>query len=79
MEIAADTIRFHTEQGWMAYAIVQVRSRDEDSRVRYEFNYEAEGEEFELAFYYTASPDEEIQFENQPHLVWRRAAEPDGT
>ena len=75
MEFTADTLRFHTEEGWMAYAIVQVRSRDEADRVWYRFDYEAEGEEFELTFYYYAPPDERLQFENQPHLVWRKVEE----
>ncbi len=74
MEVASDTLRFHTEEGWMAYAIVRVQSRDEEGRVRYRFDYEAEGEEFELTFYYYAPPDERLQFENQPHLEWRKAA-----
>lgn len=74
MEFAADTLRFHTEEGWMAYAIVQVRSREQEGRVWYRFDYEAEGESFELTFYYFAPPDERIQFENQPHLEWRKAA-----
>ncbi len=73
MEIVIDTVRFHTEEGWMAYAIVRVQSRDEESRVWYRFDYEAEGEEFELTFYYYAPPDERLQFENQPHLEWRKA------
>jgi hypothetical protein len=72
MEIATETVRFHTAEGWMAYAIVQVQSRDEESRVWYRFDYEAEGEEFELTFYYYAPPDERLQFENQPHLEWRK-------
>lgn len=74
MEFATDTLRFHTEEGWMAYAIVQVRSRDDEGRVWYRFDYEAEGEEFELTFYYFAPPDERIQFENQPQLEWRKVA-----
>ncbi len=89
MEFATDTIRFHTEEGWMAYGIVQVQSRDEDGRMWYRFDYEAEGEEFrfdyeaegeefELTFYYYAPPEERLQFENQPHLEWRKA-EPEGS
>ncbi len=73
MEFATDTLRFHTEEGWMAYAIIQVRSREEEGRVWYRFDYEAEGEEFELTFYYYAPPEERLQFENQPHLEWRKA------
>jgi hypothetical protein len=73
MEFATDTLRFHTEEGWMAYGIVQVQSREEDGRMWYRFDYDAEGEEFELTFYYYAPPDERIQFENQPQLEWRKA------
>ncbi len=74
MEITADTLRFHTEEGWAEHAIVQVQSREEDARMWYRFGYEAEGEEFELTLYYYPPPDEHLQFENQPHLEWRKAA-----
>lgn len=74
MEFAADSIRFHTAEGWMAYAIVQVQSRERGDRTWYRFDYEAEGQAFELSFDYYPPPDERLQFENQPHLEWRKVA-----
>ena len=72
MQFAVDTLRFHTEEGWMGYRIVRVGSRAEDSRTWYQFDYLVEGEEFEMTLYYYATPDEHVRFENQPHLVWRK-------
>jgi hypothetical protein len=72
-EVTKTNLIFHTGAAdSVIYPVLRVRRVEGEGTTLYTIDYEVEGARFEFAFYYRVSPEESIQFRNQPQLEWRK-------